>query len=507
MESGPIHLIHLDDNVLDINHVRKALEKESAMATFFLESFMEVPAFRSRMESSNLPHAILLDIDLGNPTVNGILLAQELRLKFPKLIIILCSALGDVQTISASLAAGADDFISKNAESNAISFRLYQAIELAKMKRGVDIEEPPSLAKLVSNRSIPCIVGMTLKQVRNQIPRLINSAVSAIYVEGESGTGKEVVADILESYLPTQVPFIRVNCAEIAPSLMESELFGYVKGSFTGAIQNKVGLIEAAEGGWIFLDEIATLSLSAQAALLRTLEAKQIRKIGETKSRPIEFKLLSASNEPIDLLVERGKFRQDLWQRIKEVEINLPPLRERQSEIISLIEHFCKVLPGGPYRISDPAMKILCKYSWSGGNVRELRNTIKAMTVFRMEQLLTPLSIPERVLSAVQNSFAERDSQSLKQEFEDNILKKNRVLNVQIPWDENEAISFDDLCDQLFLEILRNYKASAEKKQEHASLRSLAKRLQMARNTLLNRMKRLREKELLKDKISEYTGS
>ena len=193
-----------------------------------------------------------------------------------------------------------------------------------------------------------------------------------------------------------------------------------------------------------------------------------------------------------------------MWQRIREVEIKLPPLRERQSEIISLIEHFCKVLPGGPYRMSDPAMKILCKYSWSGGNVRELRNTIKAMTVFRMEQLLTPLSIPERVLSAVQNSFAELNPQSLKHKFEDDILKKHTVLNVQIPWDEKKAIAFDDLCDQLFLEILRNYKVSAEKKQEQASLRSLAKRLQMARNTFLNTMKRLKEKDLLKDKISEY---
>ena len=140
---------------------------------------------------------ILLDVDLGTPTVNGINLAQEFRLKFPNLIIILCSALGDAQTISASLAAGADDFISKNAESNAISFRLYQAIELAKLKRGVDLEETPLLEKSVSHRSIPCIVGMTMNQVRNRIPRLIDSAVSAIYVEGESGTGKEVVADIL----------------------------------------------------------------------------------------------------------------------------------------------------------------------------------------------------------------------------------------------------------------------------------------------------------------------
>ncbi len=498
MNLFPIRVVHLDDNALDIRNLKRVLEEDSVAGKFILESYLEVSEFKRRIEKGSLPDLLLLDIDLNHPGMNGISLAKEFRAKFPSLIIVLLSILEDIQTITGALAAGADDFISKTSDSNHLSFRLHQAFHLARLKKG-GLPQETTGCETHSLRKAPKIVGQTLSTIRSRIPLLCSSAVSAIYVEGESGTGKEVVADLIESFLSPEIPFIRVNCAEIAPTLLESELFGYTKGSFTGAMQNKQGLFEASHGGWIFLDEVSMLSAPAQAALLRTLESKQIRKLGDTKPKLIDFKLISASNEPIEELVRVGRFRLDLWQRIREAEIKLPPLRERPEEIKDLIRHFCETLVGGPYEMTLPAIRVLSQYSWTEGNVRQLRNTVKAMTEFKIDQLLTPLSIPDNIWQDLQGAYQTHLKPQLEKKEAEIFSKSQSCGKISVPYSDETPISFNDLSDLLFLEIYRNHREMAIKNNKKQSLRLLAKKLQIARSTVSITLRRLKEKKLIQD--------
>jgi DNA-binding NtrC family response regulator len=337
-----------------------------------------------------------------------------------------------------------------------------------------------------TGRPLPLFVGATLERFRKRVPLLLNSAISSIYVEGESGTGKEMIADLIEACLPKSTPFVRINCGAITPSLMESELFGHKHGAFTGANEDKIGLFENANGGWLFLDEVSALTVPAQAALLRAIENKEIRRVGDSKVHKIQLRFLFASNDPLRELVVRSKFRKDLWQRIAEVEIRLTPLRERREEIPELIRHFCNVMPGGPYKLSAPAYEMLTRYSWSEGNVRELRNCLKAMTEFQMNQILTPLSVPERIWQHLEQQHPGK--------FGSDTPEEKQYL--KIPWTEGQNQTFDSLCDHLFLELVRNI----GRKRGPVSLKTLTLELEISRNTISSRLRGLLSKKLVSQK-------
>lgn len=409
-------------------------------------------------------------------------LIQEARANHPNSVIIVFAEFATGANIVNCIQRGADEFMLLTAMNfknlrHAI-LKCYQMAALKKVEPAAhEIDSGP-------------FVGKTIRRIAAMIPNIINSAIKTVHVTGETGTGKEVVAELFHQNLDPTIPFVKVNCGAITPNLMESEFFGHVKGSFTGASQNKIGYLERASGGWIFLDEVANLTKEAQAALLRAIENQEITRVGESQVQPIDVRVISASNEDLEKLVQEGQFRQDLWQRLTERNIQLPPLRYRTDEIREIIAAILKQMAGGPYIVTEAAMEILANISWRNGNVRQLRNCLRAMTEFHLDYTLSPSSIPQKILMEYQL------------ELYDNVVElpttgefQDQAHSLTLTWGQNQEPSFDDLADQLLVKMIKRQRPD----KHGTSLRKLALSMGMVRNTLANRMKVLAKKELLKE--------
>lgn len=334
-----------------------------------------------------LAQLVLLDVHLGES--DGLALVRTVRAIAPRAVVVAVSVDADAATIQRAFAYGVDDFVCKSEDAEAFYEEVIRAYVATTAHHAREAAITP--------RDGTGVAGATLARIRARVPSIIRSAIAGVHIHGETGTGKEVVADLFRR-AAAQVPFLSVNCAAIPASLLESTLFGAVRGAFTGAAQDRKGYLEAATGGWIFLDEVQCLSTSAQAALLRAIESQEIMRVGDTRPIKIDVRFLSAANEPLAHLVADGRFRQDLRQRLTDATIDLPPLRERPAEIPALIEHFLSSMPGGPYRIAEAARQILCGLPWRGGNVRELRNCLRAMTEGQIDGVLQAQSIPRQVM-------------------------------------------------------------------------------------------------------------
>jgi len=501
---------HIDDDPFELERVRKALEQNAMDCRYIVESFDSPQKLYERFRSRPFADVILMDIHMGEENPTGIEVAKECRGKAPEAVILMCSSADDVTTIAESLRTGADDFISKRSDKGELSLRITNSYHLAKLKQGgPDRMDPEASA---SRRVLPKkFAGATAERIASRVPLLINSAVTAVFVRGESGTGKEVVADLFQQALPPSAPFIRVNCGAIAPTLLESELFGHVKGAFTGAVTDKKGLMEAANGGWIFLDEVATLSLPAQVALLRVLENQEVTRVGSTKSSPINVRVISATNEPIEDLIKQNRFRKDLWQRLCEAEVFLPALRDRPDEIPAMIDQFCKTMSGGPYQASGPVIEVFQRYPWKDGNVRELRNCLRAMTELHVNGLLTPLAIPERIWEQLGDQDADQGAvpthESPNPDPPIGRPAPNREASagagrspgkgsnseLLVSFDPTRPQNFDDLADSLLLAVTKKMAESGGR----LSLRGLAKAIGMSRSTLSGRLKAIVQKGMI----------
>lgn len=478
-----VRLIHLDDSAIDLDRVKMSLNQNSEWCQFQLESYQCIPEFETRLRYQNEPDAVLLDLHLHGQA-EGIGISQATKAAFPNCIILFFSSSRDGQAIVAALNAGADDFISKRSDKSELAFRIFKAIELAKLKRGPPLS---SSASVSLHRNKPKAVGRTIQGISNRIPLLLSSAVTSVYIEGESGTGKEEVANLISYGLKPETPFVKINCAALSQTLLESELFGHSRGAFTGATFDKKGLFEIASEGWIFLDEVGSLSLPAQAAILRAIENHEIRRVGESQIRRVNFKVASANNESIETLVISGKFRKDLWQRLTEEQIELPPLRARLDEIPELTEHFCNTMKGGPFSITDPALEILMQYDYRHGNVRELRNCLKTMTQFQIDRVLGPLSVPERIWKAVKNQPLNNSSLS-----SDNALDKNLAHSNQTCLEP--SYNFDFHC----LNLLKTLIEKTNQEKGKTSIRQLSARIGVSRKRLSNLMGELVKNNIYK---------
>lgn len=254
-----------------------------------------------------------------------------------------------------------------------------------------------------------CAVGDGMRGLRIALSRIQRSSVSSILVTGESGTGKEQVASLLQSLLSSHMPFLPLNCAAMPEALLEAELFGYEKGAFTGAAAKRCGILAKAHRGWIFLDEVACLSLSAQAALLRVLETGEVRAIGGYLPKTYQIRVLAATNEDLDRLVAQGRFRNDLLQRLRGYEIHLPPFRARgKGEREEILDHLllrlhreCSHTSGSPYALAPEVRNLILMLPWRNGNIREIWNTLRAMTVATESALLTFGCLPTRFLETL----------------------------------------------------------------------------------------------------------
>jgi two-component system, NtrC family, response regulator AtoC len=322
---------------------------------------------------------ILLDVNL--PDGFGPNLLYETNSLPARPPIILITAYGDIDMAVDAMKNGAHDFLTKPIQFSQLEKSLQRACEVVSMRREL------THLRETQKRGTQQIVGgnKTLKNVLSQAQRAAAASVSVL-ITGETGTGKEVLAKFIHQAGPrSNKPFIAINCAAIQNTMLESELFGYEAGAFTGAERRKHGLMEVADGGVLFLDEISSMPLDIQAKLLRALEERAFRRVGGTNLIHIDVQLLAASNRDLKKMIQEGQFREDLYYRLKVVDLHLPPLRDRQNDIPELVGHFLRMcnarLGMNITDISPRAMQALMAYPWAG-NIRELSNAIERAMLF-----------------------------------------------------------------------------------------------------------------------------
>jgi len=305
--------------------------------------------------------------DMRLPDGDGIDLVRHIQRIRPELPVAIITAYGNVETAVEALKAGAYDFVSKPLKLDELRNLVSSVLRLARSPS----ERRSRHVLLGDSDPMRRIRGMVAKLARSQAP---------VYIRGESGTGKELVARLIhEKSARADGPFVPINCGAVPPELMESEFFGHVKGSFTGATADKPGLFQAAEGGTLFLDEIVELPLPMQVKLLRAIQEKSIRPVGAQKEVPVDVRILSASQQELLQEVQSGRFRQDLYYRIHVIEIPVPPLRERDGDLPQLIEHLLDQLGhklGSSIRADESVYRRLASYPFPG-NVRELENILE----------------------------------------------------------------------------------------------------------------------------------
>ncbi|MCR8916528.1 sigma-54-dependent Fis family transcriptional regulator [Marinobacter panjinensis] len=316
------------------------------------------------------PQLCLTDMNL--PDGNGIELVQWIQQHSPYTPVAVITAYGNMDTAIESLKAGAFDFVSKPVELPRLRELVNSALKLSEQEPNADTS-PDEPGLLLGNSA-------EIKRLRNQVRKLARSQ-APVFISGESGSGKELVARMIHLQGPRRDhPFIAVNCGAIPSELMESEFFGHKKGSFTGAVDNKDGLFRSADGGTLFLDEVADLPLAMQVKLLRAIQEKAVRPVGDTKEVPVDIRLLSATHKDLPGLVQEGNFRQDLFYRINVIELPVPALRERPDDISLLANHILERIAREyecePASLTPAAVDRLKDYDFPG-NVRELENILE----------------------------------------------------------------------------------------------------------------------------------
>ncbi len=315
--------------------------------------------------------------------------------------VIMLTGHATVDTAVTAMKLGAYDYLNKPVNIEELEVLISRALEKKELANSVKSLQTQLKEKYGMNN----IIGNTpaMQAVFSVIER-VSQVKSAVLITGESGTGKELVARAIHVNSPrSNKPFIPVNSAAISNELQESEFFGHAKGAFTGAINKKKGIFEEADGGTVFLDEIADASLSTQAKLLRFLENGEIRRVGENIPLHVDVRLIAATNKDLVKAVEKGTFREDLFYRINVINIHLPPLRERKDDIPILVKYFIQKYtedkPKSNYEISDSALSLLMKYDWPG-NVRELQNVIQHAVAFTRGNVILPDSLPTHIRSS-----------------------------------------------------------------------------------------------------------
>jgi NtrC-family two-component system response regulator AlgB len=340
-----------------------------------------------------------LDLRLG--THSGLDLIARMLAESPHLTIVVITAYATIETAVEAMRRGAWDYLPKPFTPAQIRHTLDRIVKQRSLVRRAD-----DLESQLSAETPDILLASAAPSVRAVMDMLARAAPSeaAVLFRGENGTGKGVLARALHKQSKrNQRPFVLVNCPTLSEELLASELFGHAKGAFTGAIRDQVGRVEAAEGGTVFLDEIGEMPGNLQAKLLRFLQEKQFERIGETRTRQADVRVVSATNRDLDADVRNGKFREDLFYRLNVVEVRVPSLRERREDILSLARHFLAFFARATGRavpeLSPAAERALEDYAWPG-NVRELRNTIERAMILWPAPRLEPQAFPERIAGA-----------------------------------------------------------------------------------------------------------
>lgn len=341
--------------------------------------------------------------DIRMPGMDGIQLLRKMTEISPETMAIMVTAYGDMSTAIEALRAGASDYVLKPLLFDDILTKVGRLVE----HRMLQLEVRNLRRTAENNGSLTTHDMVGDSTAMRQILALIGKVAptpSNVLIIGESGTGKELIARAVhESSDRVNAPFVPINCAAIPEALLESELFGHVKGSFTGAVANKEGLLKTADEGTIFLDEIGDMPMSVQAKLLRATESREIQPVGSTRRIPISARIVAATNRNLKQRIEDGLFREDLYYRLAVVEIDLPPLRERPEDIPRLVQHFVekysRELARDCVGVESEALRLLMGHPWKG-NVRELENTIERSMILSEGNMIGVGDLPEAVRGA-----------------------------------------------------------------------------------------------------------
>jgi DNA-binding NtrC family response regulator len=351
---------------------------------------------------------VLSDLQMGD--VSGIELLTLWKKQKPDTQFILLTGHSSINSAVEAIKAGAFDYLTKPVNPDELILQIRRAVESVAKDKEID-----HLRRRLDQRfGLDQIVGQSklMKDVFAKIQRAA-PVDSTVLILGESGTGKELVAQALHHNSNRKKgPFVAVNCAAVPATLVESELFGHVRGAFTGATDRRMGRFEQADGGTLFIDEIGDFELGLQAKLLRVLETLTVTPVGGHEDHKVSVRVLAATSRDIRKMVDEGKFREDLYYRLNVVTINLPPLRDRPDDVPILVEHFLKEITENKHtasrRVAREVMERFVEYRWQG-NVRELRNTLESMMVLADTEIMTLKDLPDRIAQAPTQNLAPKE--------------------------------------------------------------------------------------------------
>jgi DNA-binding NtrC family response regulator len=401
-------------------------------------------------------------IDLNMPKVDGMTVLKDLVDHQPDTVGIIMTGYATIRNAVEAMKLGAYDYLSKPVKMEEVLMVVQRALEFRDLRR-----ENLNLKKQLKNKyKFENFIGDSLPM--NKVFRVIEKVAdtdSTVLILGESGTGKELVARAIHYHSNRhEKPMIPVNCGAIPEELLESELFGHEKGSFTNAIRTRIGRFELAHGGSIFLDEVAEMSPHLQVKLLRVLQEQEFERLGSTKTIKCDVRIIAATNKNLDKLVEENRFREDLYYRLKVIPIEIPPLRDRRSDIPLLIHHFldvlCKVKKKKIRGISKKVMKALGNYDWPG-NVRELENIVERMVILSEDDYLDLEDLPEKIAQ---------------------MEKMDQTIQMLIP---DEGFSLSNAINEYERQLILNALEKADWVKNRA-----AKLLNMNRTTLVEKIKK-----------------
>jgi len=391
------HLLVVDDDPVTVDLLKEVLSKEGYEVSTAL-SGEEAIAYGM----DKLFDIIITDVRMGEK--DGMEVLRFFKKSAPETTVIMITAFGSIETAIEAIREGAYDYISKPFKLEEIKFTIQRALEQRRLVQ----ENKFYRMELLDKYQFKNVIGRTslMFQVYKTIAKVADTK-STVLICGERGTGKELIArSIHYNSQRNHRPFIPVDCASLVETLIESELFGHVRGAFTGASSGKRGLLEEAEGGTLFLDEVGNLNLSMQSKLLRFLQEREIKRVGGTESIKVDVRVIAATNQPLEPLVKSGKFREDLFDRLNVVSITLPPLRERKDDIPLLTNHFLQKFSEENRKnishISPEALEIIFQYSWPG-NVRELEHTIERAIILSRHPMILPEDLPKKMADEIKD--------------------------------------------------------------------------------------------------------
>lgn len=388
-----IHTILVVD---DDRAIRRTLEKILSDAGYHVEGAGDGPAALERLLAGGVDVCLL---DLGLPGMSGMDILRKLRDEESRLesmpAVIVISARDDMKTTVQAVQLGAYDYLVKPPEANRIRITVQRALE----QRQTSLALAHLVAEEREDHGVGNIIGKS-ESIRDVYKKIgaVSTSRATVLITGESGTGKELVARAIHFSSDTaQYPFVAVNCTAFPHYLLESELFGHMRGAFTGAVADKVGRFQLAAQGTLFLDEIGELPIDLQAKLLRVLQERVFERVGDTRPLKLLARVIAATNRDLGRMVKDGTFREDLYYRLRIVELHLPPLRERSEDIPLLVDHLFRRITRETHRrvryVSSEAMDLLTRYSWPG-NVRELENALTRGVVLTQGEVLTVDTLP-----------------------------------------------------------------------------------------------------------------